>query len=91
MAVYLVSCALSASDHDYQALWSFYEAAKAVRALETTWLVETTKTVSEVSDDALALLAEQDRLLVIEIAPGTLWAATHLLEGCSTWLKQRRP
>ena len=91
MAVYLVSCALSSSEHDYQALWSFFEVADAVRALETTWLIDAAKSLSEMSEAVRAFMAEGDRVLVVGISPETPWAATHLLEGSSTWLKQRRP
>jgi hypothetical protein len=43
------------------------------------------------SERLLGFLDKDDSLLLIEVAPSTAWAATHLVEQTGEWLKQRRP
>ena len=89
MSVFVISCALHDTTHDYAPLWADLEKAGAQRAMETVWLFETTSTVGEVTRKTLSHLQRGDRLLVVELSSG--WSATNLLDDTGSWLKSRRP
>lgn len=90
MAIFLVSCSLRTTDHNYAPLWEAFEKAHGVRALDSTWLVDVDQSLSDVNRSVLTHLAPDDSALIIEIGPDTKWAATHLRTEAGDWLKDRR-
>ena len=61
-----------------------------MRAMDSTWLIDVEQSLLELNRSVLTLLAPEDRAFIIEIAPDTRWAATHLRDEAGDWLKQRR-
>lgn len=91
MAIYLASFDMKAVDHDYGILYAHLNAIDAHQAQSSAWLVESTETLLVLSDHLLAYLHKDDSLFLVEVAPSTAWAATHLTEQTGEWLKRRRP
>ena len=89
MAIYLVDCALRDAGHDYATFWQAMERANAVRALESTWLIDVDQTIEEVHRSVLTLLHPTDQAFIVELTPVTRWVATHLFDDAKAWLKAR--
>lgn len=53
--------------------------------LDSTWLIKTTKTVTEVRDELNKLIDNNDELLVFNV--GSNWAGTGFSEKAYAWLK----
>lgn len=79
------------SAHNYAPLFNKLEILGAQQALPTLWLLEGAPTARTIHAEMLALLSDQDRLLVVEVIAGLGWAATRLADSAGTWLKAQRP
>ena len=75
MTVFLLTFALRSPGRNYEALWRMLQEAKAVRGLESTWLIETESSVEELNRSLLGQLGAEDRLLIVEIPARSRWAA----------------
>lgn len=91
MAIYLASFDLRAVGHDYGVLYGHLSTIDAHQAQSSAWLIESSDTLRTLSNRLLGFLHADDSLLLIEVAPTTAWAATHLAEQTGEWLKRRRP
>jgi hypothetical protein len=91
MPIYLVTYDMRDMSHDYEALVRTLREGHGHQAQPTAWLIESPKGLNALSTGLLALMAKTDSLFVVEIAPGTPWAATRLDDGAGEWLKSRRP
>ena len=91
MAIYLASIDLKTVGRDYGVLYAYLKTIDAHQAQASAWLIETVEPLRVLSDHLLGFLDGNDSLLLIEVAPTTAWAATHLVEQTGEWLKQRRP
>jgi len=91
MRICSVCCDMNASMHNYAPFLERLRALGAQHGLQALWLVESSLTAKELSDDLRAMLHAEDRLLVIEIGPRTPWAATRLDDEVGPWLIARRP
>lgn len=89
MTIYLVDFSLRATDHDYAPLWAALENAGAQRAMDTTWFVDVTQKVGDLTNALLNLVARGDRMLVVEIVKDAGWSATAMDEETKDWLKRR--
>ncbi|MCJ2133994.1 hypothetical protein MKK69_07930 [Methylobacterium sp. J-026] len=91
MAIYLASFDMRAVGHDYSVLYGHLSAIDAHQAQSCAWLIESAETLRDLSESLLGYLHKDDSLLLIEVAPSTAWAATHLSEQTGEWLKRKRP
>ncbi|WP_157662291.1 SinR family protein [Burkholderia ubonensis] len=90
MSILMIGYDLNKKDgEDYKEL---HEAIKDIgswwHCLESTWLVKTDKTVSDVRDTLSVHLHGKDKLLVVKVKVPTSWASHNLKSECVTWLKQ---
>lgn len=86
MAIQLISYDLIAPGRDYSKL---HEAIKNLgnwwHCLESTWIVNTSRTVSDIRDTLKNYVDDNDRLLVVTL--GTSWASWRLSQQCNDWLR----
>ena len=86
MATLLIGYDLNAPGKDYSKL---IEQIKAVGAwwhhLDSTWLVKTNKTASQLRDDLGAFVDADDELLIIDVS-GDFWATKGIAKSGSDWL-----
>lgn len=90
MPHYCVSYDLRAPRRNYQSLYDAFAQAKAVRALQSLWLVTSTHTSSQLRDVLRGLMDADDGLLITEITNSN-WATYKILPGAAEWLKARFP
>ncbi len=93
MGVYLVSYDLRKPGKDYQPLWNRLEDWKAVRLLESVWVINAAASVTavQIRDDLLSRIDQNDGLLVAKLAGEAAW---NNLQGSSgqtlkSWLEQK--
>lgn len=91
MPIYLISCDMRDMSHDYEHLFHALREMGGHQAHPTTWFLESDTSLPDLSASLLGLMARTDGLLVLEITPGTPWAATRLGNQAGEWLKLRRP
>ena len=91
MAIYMVDISTDTADHDYGPLWKAMDTVEAKRALGTTWFLESTQTVQELTAELAKALAPRDRFLIVEVVQGASWAAVKLQHDTGLWLRARRP
>jgi hypothetical protein len=84
MAVYLVGYDKK-SGEDYQPLYDALENYDHWHELDSTWLITSEKSASEIRDDLTQFVPGEDKLLVITVS--LPWASLHLND--SSWLKSR--
>lgn len=90
MPHYCVSYDLRAPGRNYQPLYDAFAQARAVRALQSLWLVTSTHTSSQLRDVLRGMMDANDGLLITEIANSN-WAAYKILPSAAEWLKARFP
>lgn len=90
MPSYCVSYDLRAPGRNYQHLYDAFHKAKAVRALQSLWLLDDPKSSAQVRDILRSMIDANDGLLVTEITSSN-WAAYKLLPGAAEWLRARFP
>lgn len=75
MTVYVVSYDLRAPKRDYQPLYERLAAWRAVRALESVWLIEAESSALQVGVDLRNHIDKDDGLLVTPVSGRTAWSA----------------
>jgi hypothetical protein len=89
-AHYLISYDLRAPGRNYDGLYEALAAAKAVRALESVWLLDDPKQGAEVRDALRTHLDANDGVIVIGIGSSN-WATYFAKPGAAEWLTARFP
>lgn len=87
MAHFVVSYDLH-KQRTYQAVWDLLESWGAVRLLESMWLVSLNNAASEVRDALKGAIDNDDSTSVLELKPGSDWAATRAQKAGVKWLKE---
>jgi hypothetical protein len=89
MNTLLVGYDLNKPDRDYSGLigalkshgtWWHY--------LDSTWLVKTTKTTTQLRDELMELIDANDEVLVMNVS-GDLWATAGLEKRANDWLQEQ--
>lgn len=75
MACYIIGCSLNAPGRDYVDLVEAIErlGSAAWPCLESTWVVNSHKTASQIRDDLKPYLDASDELIVAELAGTAAW------------------
>ena len=75
MACFIIGCALKAPGHDYIELVEAIErvGSAAWPCLESTWIVSSEKTASQIRDELKLHLEPSDELIVAELAGNAAW------------------
>jgi len=73
MALYLVSYDLDKPGQDYADLIKRLEEFKAVRILYSEWFLSHTATATQLRDDLLRFMDNNDRILVCELKNSAAW------------------
>lgn len=61
---------------------------KAVRLLESVWLVDRAGSAAAIRDALKPHIDHDDSIAVIELKPGSDWATLRTKEGAADWLRQ---
>lgn len=87
MAVHAISYDLHDPGQDYSDLHDAIESiGDSCHVLESTWLVESSKSPSEIRDELKSHIDSNDRLLVVKkCETGSTWATT-FSSDCTDWL-----
>ena len=88
MPVYMIGYDLHPSEEEkYDDLYTALEAIGSGYwdCLDSTWLVITEKTPTQIRDKLKQYLKEDDRLLVMRYGDGAAWYGFR--DDCETWLK----
>lgn len=88
MALFVISYDLHVR-RDYARIIHRLRSTGAVKALESTWLAETNATAAAVRDDLKQYVDSDDTLLILELKPGSGWAARNMNQEAVDWLKLR--
>lgn len=78
----------NAAPRNYSALYTLLQSWKAARVAESVWLAELRGPASAVRDAVRTKLEAADRVIVIELKPGSDWATWQALPAGGDWLKQ---
>jgi len=75
MACYIIGCSLKAPGRDYIDLVEAIDrvGAAAWPCLESTWIVNSDKTASQIRDELKLYLEASDELIVAELAGNAAW------------------
>lgn len=75
MACYIIGCSLNAPGRDYADLVEAIERAGSAAwpCLESTWIINSAKTASQIRDELKAYLDPCDELIVAELAGTAAW------------------
>jgi len=73
MAVYLVSYDLKKPGKDYQPLWTRLSEWKAIRILESVWIINWNTTAVQLRDDLRAKIDQNDCLAVLRLSNEGAW------------------
>ncbi|GAA0613245.1 CRISPR-associated protein Cas2 [Paenochrobactrum glaciei] len=73
MASFIVSYDLRKHGRDYQALYSRLEEWKAIRILESVWLIKWNTTASKIRDDLKEKIDSNDALFVAKLTGEAAW------------------
>jgi hypothetical protein len=88
MTVYAVSYDLRKPGQNYQPLWDRLRQWKAIRALESFWLIEANaNSAAAIRDDLRKYIDDNDRLLVAALSGEAAWH--NLKEGSDQFLLKR--
>lgn len=85
MGLYLISYDLR-KQRNYEPLWDALAKAHASRLLQSVWLVELSAEIGSVRQALSALIDDDDGVAVIELKPGSGWAAKGALPAGTAWL-----
>lgn len=87
MAFYIASYDLHNQRH-YQPVWTALETMGATRLLESLWVLTSNLTATQVRDKLKAAADNDDSVAVIELKPGSYWAASRAKDPGVAWLRQ---
>lgn len=88
MAFYAVSYDLH-NQRNYPPVWAKLESWGATRILETLWLLDSTLSAVQIRDALVAIVDNDDSIVVVEIKSGSCWAAIRSKEKGVAWLRQK--
>ena len=83
MAILVVSYDLKKPGKNYQSVWDYLNKFTHCKALESFWILDTTKTVTTVRDEMKALVDTNDRVFVCRMVKNA-WASHNGV--CGSWL-----
>jgi hypothetical protein len=87
MTVYVVSYDLRQPGRNYQPLWDRLAAWKAIRILESLWVIDTESKAAVIRDDLKSYIDSNDGLFVAGLTGETAW---HKLKGQSDQFLTKR-
>ena len=90
MAIYMIGYDLQPSkEEDYENLFTALEGIGSGYwdGLDSTWLVITEKTATQIRDELKQHLKDGDRLLVMRYGEGAAWLG--FKDECQTWLEDK--
>ena len=90
MAIYMIGYDLQSSkEEDYENLFTALEGIGSGYwdCLDSTWLVITEKTATQIKDELKQHLKDGDRLLVMRYGEGAAWLG--FKDECQTWLEDK--
>src|SRR3974377_98959 len=90
MAIYMIGYDLQSSkEEDYENLLTALEGIGSGYwdCLDSTWLVITEKTATQIKDELKQHLKDGDRLLVMRYGGGAAWLG--FKDECQTWLEDK--
>lgn len=76
---------------NYQPLYDALNNWKAVRLLESVWLVDLKGPAQTVRDLLAQFIDRDDGIAVLELRPGFDWATLRVTNAANAWLKARSP
>ena len=82
MAVILVTYDLKAPGRNYNPVHDYLKKYTHCKKLESVWLLDTTKTTTQIRDDLQALVDSNDVLFVIQLVQKAAWFNYE----CGQWL-----
>ncbi|MBI3881485.1 MAG: CRISPR-associated protein Cas2 [Verrucomicrobia bacterium] len=83
----LVSYDLKAPHRDYSKLITALKTFELwARPLESTWLLVTSQNTTQVRDSLMALVDENDKILVVELTGG--WNSLNVVKEVVDWMKR---
>jgi hypothetical protein len=88
MAIYMIGYDLhSSAEMNYDELFAALEAIGSGYwdCLDSTWLVITEKTATQIRDELKRYLKDEDRLLIMRYGAGAAWLG--FKDDCRTWLE----
>ena len=87
MSTLLVGYDLHRPGQDYKELTEFLKSQSTWwHALDSTWIVVTSHTASELRDEIKRLIDANDDVLIVDVKSDA-WASYGLSEAANTWLK----
>ena len=89
MAVQVVSYDLRKPGQKYSQLYNALTSYTHCHPLESTWLLDTSQSATDVRDNLKQHIDANDGLLVTKMSGE--WAAFGLNNDCANWLKKRFP
>lgn len=75
---YLVIYDLNRPGQDYPTLWKALQRAQATKVQYSAWVVKSSYSAIQVRDWAKTLIDPNDRVMVVELTPGT-WGSYNLM------------
>lgn len=83
---YIISYDLIGPERDYESLISKIKSYGTwAKALESVWLIRSTKSSSEIRDDLKSVIDSNDKLLIIENSGG--WATRNISKSVTEWIR----
>ena len=85
MAYYVVGYDLH-NQRTYAPIWEYLKGLRAVRLLESLWLVQSSYDVAQIRDDLSALGEANDSFAVVEVKPLSHWSTRRGKTEGTNWL-----
>lgn len=82
MSILLVTYDLKAPGRNYQPVHDYFKQFNRCKDLESVYLIETSKTATNVRDEMTPLVDANDKVFVVKITRS--WASRNF--GCGNWL-----
>lgn len=89
MPIYVATFSFRDPTRDYAPLFDVLDRAKAVRALDTTWLIDVHQEIEDLTVQLRSLMGADDRLLVMTMGAQSPWSATNMDKESKAWLTGR--
>ncbi|GAC1040810.1 hypothetical protein thsrh120_08140 [Rhizobium sp. No.120] len=90
MAFFMISYDLrKKQEFDYEPLWKEFKSRKAVKCLESVYLLKASNTLLEIKNHFKKFIHEDDLLVLVEFTKEPEW--TRALSGTKAWIDSHWP
>jgi CRISPR/Cas system-associated endoribonuclease Cas2 len=82
MSVFLITYDLKSPGQNYQSVYDYLKKYNYCKGLESVWLIDTTKTATQIRDDLMKITDTNDEIFVVKIT--RTWGSYNYY--CADWL-----